>query len=178
MQPRMIPSAPAADQPPDHLAVGLPGLLGDDAEAQLVVDDPVDQRTVVGVGDDDREPVAGETVTQERLLHRVCRREQADPADRPPPHRGSSHVADVQQGDRDRSLDGRSHPVHRVGAEDEQLGPAGLEPGCGSREQHAGLVPPVLGLQALDLGEVDRVEQQPGGGEPAHTVRTSSLARR
>ncbi len=60
--------------------------------------------------------------------------------------------------------------MHRVGAQDEQLGPAGLEPGRGSREQHAGLVPPALGLQPLDLGEVDRVEQQPGGGEPADPV--------
>ena len=59
----------------------------------------------------------------------------------------------------------RGHPVERVGAEDDELRPAGLEPPSCPGQELTRLVPSPAPHQRLDVREVDAEEEEPGGSQ-------------
>ena len=67
----------------------------------------------------------------------------------------------------ERDADGILYPVgdqvHRVGAQHEKFRSGLLERESAAGEQVAGSLPIVGGLHGLDLGEVERIEQDAGG---------------
>jgi hypothetical protein len=79
-----------------------------------------------------------------------------------PGNRVCGGISQVQQGDFDRGLHLVGDLVHRVGADQQQLGAAGFQAFGGRGEQLAGLVPPAVGLQPLDFREVHRPERHAG----------------
>src|SRR3712207_8838770 len=62
----------------DDLDVAPPRFLRDHADAQLVVDDPVDDLAVLGSRDGDLDAVAAHALGPERLLHREAGTEEPD----------------------------------------------------------------------------------------------------
>ncbi len=118
---------PCLDEAVDDLAVGLARLVADHAEAQLVIDDPVHGGLVLRGRDDDVKAVTPEPVGVERLRHREAGAEQPDPSCAGVLHRGGRSVADVQQGDVDRSCDLVGDLVHGVRAQDDKVGTGGLQ---------------------------------------------------
>jgi len=75
---------------------------------------------------------------------------------------GADGVGDVHERDVDRAVDVVGHLVHRVGAEDEQLGSgAGERPRLGG-EKLAGVLPAPCALELLDRREVNGAQQAVG----------------
>jgi len=155
------------DQPVHDRQVRSARLLPHHAEHELVVDDPVHRLLVVLVRDEDLQAVARQPVPVEVLAHRERGAEQSHPADTGVEDRPRGGVAEVEQRYADRRLDRVGHLVHGVGAQHQEVGAGPLQRRGLGGEQPSGVVPPVLDLHLLDLGEVDRGHQDPGRVQPA-----------
>ena len=81
----------------------------------------------------------------------------------------------MDQRNLDARLDGGRHAVHRVRAEHQEVGPAVLEHERSVCEERARLLPAIGVLQALDLVEIDAVEDEPGGMEPAELLTDRAI---
>ena len=73
-----------------------------------------------------------------------------------------SSVDDVPQGDAHRLCDRVRHPVHGVGAQNDEVRSVLFDPACRPREGRGRLFPPALMLEPLDGSEVDAVHQSIG----------------
>jgi hypothetical protein len=84
--------------------------------------------------------------------------------DRPHPSRADGirgRVGEVEEWDRDRCLDLGRDLMHRVGAQDEEVGARALQPPRSLGEHRSRLVPLPRDLHGLDLGEVNRRQNDP-----------------
>ena len=153
----------ALDQAAHHLAVAGARGVFDAAEAKLLVDHAMHAFAVVRLGDEHLDTVAlRKTAAVEGLLHGKARAEQADAGQAGTADGGCGGVGDVEQRDVRRGLDGGGHLVHGVGAQHDEVGSGARERLRGRGEHGAGGVPVAVVLQALDLGEVDAVQHDPG----------------
>ena len=131
----------------------------------------MDDAAICRAGHVDVEPVAvAQPPDVEVLLHRVGRREQSDPGEAVAFDGLRGGVGDVDEGDVGHAGDRVGDLVHRVGAEHEQLGAGAREHGRFVREPVAGLFPPAVALEPLDLGEVDRAQDAVGRVKAAEAV--------
>ena len=92
-------------------------------------------------------------------MHREGGGEQADTAVSGRADQLGRRVNDVQQGDVQAGFDLVGHAMHRVAADDEDIGAAPLQPASGIDHQVGGLIPEPGMLQVLDGLEVERPHQ-------------------
>ncbi len=104
--------------------------------------------------------MGGEPVPVERLLHGERGAQQTDTEDPPgPANRRGGGVDDVQHRFVHRLGNPVEHQMHGVGAQDQQVGTGGGQGAASRGQQVAGPGPFAVPLQLLDLGEIDRIEQ-------------------
>ncbi len=123
-----------------------------------------------GVGNDYIEPeFVGQTGLVEVLLHGEGSAEQADAVISGGCDGFACRIRDVEQGDAGSGGDRIGHPVHGVGADDNEVGAAAFEPLRGL-DHLDGQRAPVAGvLETFDVAEIDRVHQAAGGMHAAET---------
>jgi c-di-AMP phosphodiesterase-like protein len=75
----------------------LPRAVEDDAGAEFIEDDVVDEGAILGIRHHDIDAIGSHAVGIEAVLHRVARGEQQRPLDAGSLQRGSRFVDDVDQ---------------------------------------------------------------------------------
>lgn len=131
----------------------------------------MDDPAVRLVGDEDGQSVhVAQPADVEVLLHGVAGGEQSHAVEAGFPDGTGGRVGDVDEFQPHGRLDRRGELVHRVGAENDQLGAGGLEGRGLSREDRAGLVPLATALELLDAGEVERPQEAVGRMQTAEPV--------
>ena len=168
--PQDDPLRPSCDEAVDHVAVGRTRLVADDAEAELVVDDPVHQCTVVGLGHLGGDALRRQALDVEPTLHGERRREQPDVGQAGARDRRGRHVDQVQQRDRHGLLHLVGDEMHRVGAQHHHLRAPRLQHPRTGRERLAGVLPAGLALHLGDRREVDGVHQAVGRVETTESL--------
>ena len=81
----------------------------------------------------------------------------------------------MQEGNLQGLIDHIRGLMHRVGAEDDHLGPRGFEGSGFLGEEHPGLLPGVATLKLDHRGEVERSQQAAGRMKTAHAIANALI---
>jgi hypothetical protein len=164
------------DKPCNDATVLSAGGIEDLAQAQLVVDDAMDDLSIRVVRDQDVDAVKVlEPLTIELLLHREASAEQADPYQAGPFDFFGRRVHDMKEWDRNGFLDSRSHTVHCVCAQHETVRTRQLKRTCRLCQPAPRLWPIARVLQAFNVVKVDTVKNDLGRMEAAQPISDSFI---
>src|SRR5271156_1110898 len=147
------------DESPDHAPMFIARLLAGVSQAQLFVDDAMNDLTVVGRRDDCPKPMALlQTILVERFLHRKPRPEQAHCREARGLDLSSGRIGDVKQRYMDCRLDRSGHFMHGVRTQDQKVGACSLEASRRIAHQLTGSLPIPCALQSFNVMEIDAIE--------------------
>lgn len=123
-----------------------------------VVHDGMHARPLLGVRNEHLEPLSFEPFAVERILHREGHAEESDFADAVGEDGSGRRVGNMEEGDTDHVFDSAGDELHGVSAKHDQVCVRALETAGMVGEQRVRGIPLTPGLDTLELGKVERVE--------------------